>query len=54
MNPFVMFLDGWCDDCEQDIAECFAKGRCMGDEQNEEDKKSDGRQDGPVQLLLRP
>ena len=31
MEPEQMLIDGWCDDCDMDPAECILKGQCMGE-----------------------
>ena len=35
MNPLIMFLDGWCDDCDQDVSECLLKAKCIGEKEDE-------------------
>lgn len=49
MNPLVMMLDGWCDDCDQDPAECYNKGYCIGEKMLEEKEDKNGNeQDGSI------
>jgi hypothetical protein len=31
MDPLDMLLDGWCEDCDGDPAECINLGRCKGE-----------------------
>ena len=35
-----MMLDGWCDDCECDPAQCHISGKCLGDKSKENEDGS--------------
>lgn len=34
-----MLLDGWCDGCDCDPAQCQAAGRCLAEEDNTNDEE---------------
>lgn len=31
-----MMLDGWCDDCDGDPAKCYECGKCINDDEKED------------------
>ena len=39
MTPEEMLLDGWCDECDQDPAECINNGRCKGEVYKDDDSE---------------
>lgn len=44
MNPMTMMIEGWCDDCDQDPAECFNLGYCIGEKLiNEKEDNDDSK-----------
>lgn len=49
VSAITMMIQGWCDDCDQDVAECYNLGYCIAENNiDQEDNNERDRQDGSI------